>query len=219
MANVTDEMREFVRDALRAGESREAITKVLRNAGWPEAQVARAMEAYVSSDFPLPVPRPRAQLSAREAFVYLLLYTTLLICAVQFGALLFNLIDLNFPDTLDRAYATQNRDSAIRFAISSLVVAFPLFLFLSYIVAKDIKRNPAVRLSSVRKWLTYLALFVAATVLMGDFIFLLSKFLDGDLTTRFVLKSLTVAMISGSIFGYYFLGLRQEEQDKAADLC
>lgn len=218
MASVTDEMRDFVRDALIKGESRESISAALQSAGWPEAQVARALEAYASTDFPLPIPRPRSQVSAREAFIYLLLYTTLLICAVQFGSLLFSLIDTNFPDALDPDYRVNSRDSSMRFAISSLVVAFPLFLFLSRVVAKSVQRNPAVRLSWVRKWLTYLALFVAATILMGDIIFLLSKFLDGDLTTRFVLKSATVGLISGCIFGYYFLGLQQEEKERASDL-
>jgi len=218
MASVTDEMRDFVRDALIKGESRESISAALQSAGWPEAQVARALEAYASTDFPLPIPRPRSQVSAREAFIYLLLYTTLLICAVQFGSLLFSLIDTSFPDALDPDYRVNSRDSSMRFAISSLVVAFPLFLFLSRVVAKSVQRNPAVRLSWVRKWLTYLALFVAATILMGDIIFLLSKLLDGDLTTRFVLKSATVGLISGCIFGYYFLGLQQEEKERASDL-
>lgn len=219
MAGSFDEMRDFVRASLEAGQSREAISEALKSAGWPDAQIARALNAYQSTDYPLPIPRPRAQLSAREAFIYLLLYTSLLICAVQFGHLVFELIDRSFPDTAAQAeYWRNSGGESIRFAISSLIIAFPLFMFLSHIVAKGIKANPAMRLSWVRKWLTYLTLFVAATVLMGDLISLLTRFLGGDLTTRFVLKSLTVAAISGTIFGYYFLGLREEENDKAGGL-
>ncbi len=212
MANALDEAREFVRAALAKGESREDIEKALLGAGWPQAQVKRALSSYAESGFSIPVPRPHTQLSARQAFVYLLLFTVLLVVAVQLGVLLFQIIDIAFPDPLENEYRVRSRQTAIRWAIASLVVAFPLFLFLSRAVGREIEQNPAMRLSGVRRWLTYLALFIAATVLMGDFIGLIFNFLEGDLSTRFVLKSLTVAVIAGGIFGYYFLSLSREER-------
>ena len=213
MANPIDEARDFVRAALAKGERREDIEKALLNAGWPAAQVKRALGSYAESGFAIPVPRPHTQLSARQAFVYLLLFTVLLVVAVQLGNLLFQIIDIAFTDALDNEYAVAGRESAIRWAIASLVVAFPLFVFLSRSVGREIERNPAMRLSGVRRWLTYLALFVAATILMGDLISLIFNFLEGDLSTRFVLKSLTVGLIAGGIFSYYFLSLNREERD------
>lgn len=212
MASAIEEAREFVRDALAKGQPRESIEEALLAAGWPPAQVKRALASYAESSFAIPVPRPHTQLSARHAFVYLLLFSVLLVVAVQLGNLLFQLIDIGFSDPLDNQYAVSGRQSAIRWAVASLVVAFPLFLFLSNAVGREIKRNPAMRLSGVRRWLTYIALFIAATILMGDLISLIFRFLEGDLSTRFVLKSLTVGMIAGGIFGYYFLGLNREER-------
>jgi len=212
MASAIEEARDFVRDSLAKGQSRESIEKALLDAGWPPAQVKRALGSYADTGFAIPVPRPHTQLSARHAFVYLLLFSVLLVVAVQLGNLLFQLIDIGFSDPLDNQYAVSGRQSAIRWAVASLVVAFPLFLFLSNAVGREIKRNPAMRLSGVRRWLTYIALFVAATILMGDLISLIFRFLEGDLSTRFVLKSLTVGMIAGGIFGYYFLGLNREER-------
>jgi len=212
MASAIEEAREFVRDALAKGESRDNIEQALLSAGWPKAQVARALASYAESPFSIPVPRPHTQLSARHAFIYLLLFSTLLIVSVQLGSLLFQMIDIAFYDSLESEYAAVGRQSAIRWAIASLVVAFPLFLFLSRSVGRGIQRNPAMRLSPVRRWLTYIALFIAATILLGDLIGLIFNFLDGDPNTRFVLKSLTVAMIAGGIFGYYFLSLSREEQ-------
>lgn len=212
MASAIEEAREFVRDALAKGQPRESIEEALLAAGWPPAQVKRALASYAESSFAIPVPRPHTQLSARHAFVYLLLFSVLLVVAVQLGNLLFQLIDIGFSDPLDNQYAVSGRQSAIRWAVASLVVAFPLFLFLSNTVGREIKRNPAMRLSGVRRWLTYIALFIAATILMGDLISLIFRFLEGDLSTRFVLKSLTVGMIAGGIFGYYFLGLNREER-------
>jgi len=212
MANALDEARDFVRRALEKGESRENIEKALLGAGWPQAQVKRALSSYAQSDLSVPVPRPHTQLSARQAFVYLLLFTVLLVVSVQLGNLLFQMIDIAFADPLENEYAATGRQTAIRWAIASLVVAFPLFLFLSRTVGREIEQNPAMRLSGVRRWLTYLALFIAATILMGDLISLIFNFLEGDLSARFVLKSLTVAVIAGGIFGYYFLILSREER-------
>ena len=58
---------------------------------------------------------------------------------------------------------------------------------------------------------TYLTLFVAASVLIGDFITLVYNLLGGELTTRFMLKVLTIAVIAGTIFFYYLPDLRLED--------
>jgi hypothetical protein len=55
-----------------------------------------------------------------------------------------------------------------------------------------------------------------ASPVIGTLITLLTNVLGGELTTRFVLKTLTVLSISGSIFGYYLTDLkRAEEQQKS----
>ena len=63
--------------------------------------------------------------------------------------------------------------------------------------------------SGIRKWLTYIALLIAAGTVIGDLITFLTFFLQGELTTRFVLKVLTVVAIAGSIFWYYLGSLKK----------
>jgi uncharacterized membrane protein YraQ (UPF0718 family) len=75
-----------------------------------------------------------------------------------------------------------------------------------------VARDPLKRLSPVRRWLTYLTLFLAATALTGDMITLVYNALGGELSLRFALKVLVVAAIAGSIFSYYLLDLRREER-------
>ena len=65
----------------------------------------------------------------------------------------------------------------------------------------------------MRRWLTYLTLFLAAVVLVGDMITLVYNVLGGELTVRFVLKVLVAALIAGSIFGWYLVDLRREERE------
>jgi hypothetical protein len=62
-----------------------------------------------------------------------------------------------------------------------------------------------------RRWLTYLTLFLAATVLIGDVIVLVFNVLGGEITTRFVLKVLVVGFIAGTVFWYYLSDIRREE--------
>jgi hypothetical protein len=164
-------------------------------------------------DFPIPVPKPRPSLSAREAFLYLVLFSTLFLSAYQLGSLFFNFIDKAFPDPAISMSRLNFMDS-VRWAVSSLVIAFPIFLFVSNYIGKQLSRNPIKRLSPIRRWLTYLTLFIAAGTLIGDLTTLVYNVLGGDLTTRFILKVITVAIIAGTVFSYYLWDLRREEIEK-----
>ena len=209
MAASNDELSAFVREALGRGESRERIEGALLQAGWPREKAARALRAYAEVDFPVPVPVPRPYLSAREAFLYLLLFTTLFLSAYHFGSILFELIEKAFPDPAAAGYSTRS----LRWSVSNLVVAFPIFLVLTIRLEREVRRDPAKRASRVRKWLTYLTLFVAAGFIVGDLVALVFHFLQGELTVRFFLKVLVVGAIAGTAFGYYLRDLRTEETD------
>src|SRR5262249_31669413 len=95
---VNDELVVFVRDALAQGRSRPEVEEGLKPAGWTADQARAALAAFAPIDFPVPVPRPRPSLSAREAFMYLLLFTTLYIVAFNLGSLTFQFINRAFPD-------------------------------------------------------------------------------------------------------------------------
>jgi hypothetical protein len=199
---------EFVREALRAGSSREECARVLTEAGWPRAEVDDALRAYAPVQFAVPVPRPRAQLSARDAFLYLVMFGMLYFGAYHLGKLVFQFVNLAFPDpTSDRRVAYE-----LRWSTSAVIVSFPIFFFAAARIARGIRRDPLQRNSAVRKWLTYLTLAVAAFIVAGDLIYLLNSLLAGELTARFVLKCLTVAVIAGTIFGYYLWSLRHDER-------
>lgn len=213
MAAATQDLELFVRDALAKGESKASIEAALVEAGWPAEQLRPALDAYADVAFAVPVPRPRPYLSAREAFLYLVLFATLYVAAYNLGKLLFDLITRAFPDPADAPYVVARLGQSMRWATASLIVAFPVFLFVSRHLARELARNPAKRLSAVRRWLTYLTLFVAACVLVGDGIVLVNNLLGGELTVRFALKVLVAAVISGAIFGYYLTDLRREERE------
>ena len=204
MANTPDELGDFVRAALERGVPRAEIEAALRQAGWTLGQTRTALAAYADVQFPIPVPKPRPYLDAREAFMYLVLFSTLYWSAFHLGSLLFDIINVTFPDpATDQANMRVYTRSSMRWSISSLIVAFPVFLYMSRAIARDIAADPVKRHSKVRRWLTYLTLFLASSIIIGDVITLLYNLLGGELTVRFVLKALVVAFIAGSIFWYY----------------
>lgn len=211
MAAGTSQLDVFVREALARGQSRPSILAALIEAGWTEQQVRGALEDYAEVDFPVPVPRPRASLSARDAFVYLVLFATLYYTVFHLGSLLFDLINVAFPDAASgRGYEVFG--ASMRWSVASLLIAFPIFAFVARQVARDVERNPVKRLSPVRRWLTYLTLYLAAIALICDFTTLVYNLLGGEISIRFALKVLVVAVIAGSVFGYYLHDLRREEQ-------
>jgi hypothetical protein len=213
---INDDLLEFVRNALARGTPRTHVQEILLGAGWSRDQVSGALDSYADVAFPIPVPRPRPHLSAREAFVYLLLFSTLYVTAYNLGAIAFYYIERVFPDPAEIAYADYTRQ-AIRWALSSVIVASPVFLYVSWVVERSVRRDPAKRRSNVRRWLMYLTIFVAAGVLIGDFTTLVYNALGGELTIRFVFKVFVVAAIAGTVFGYYLSDLRFEETKSVAD--
>lgn len=207
-----DELIGFVREALARGAGRAEIEAVLLRAGWDRSDAAAALGAFADEPFAVPVPRPRVSLSPRETFLYLVLFSTLYLSAINFGSLVFDLINRAFPDpALDPAYGYRAAGDSLRWSIATLIVAFPVFLYVTHLTGRDATRDPRKRQSHVRRWLTYLTLFIGASVLIGDVIMLVFNALGGELTPRFVLKVATVGLIAGLVFGYYLRDLRREE--------
>ena len=211
---VTHDLPDFVRDSLARGLSRAQIETVLARAGWDGDQIKGAVGGFADVEFPVPVPRPKPYLSAREAFMYVVLFSMLYVSTFNLGSLIFDFINQAFPDPAMRAYAGSGyvRES-MRWSISSLIVAFPLFLYVSRFINRAIRVDSRKRGSKVRFNLTYLTLFIAGSCLIGDVIVLIYNFLGGELTVRFVLKALTIGAIAGPVFGYYVWDLRRDEEE------
>ncbi|MDP2695836.1 MAG: DUF5671 domain-containing protein [bacterium] len=149
--------------------------------------------------------------SPKDIFLHLLVIITLYFSAGSFMALIFQYINIGFPDAVspDGYYGSQSSYSTIRWSIASLIVIFPIYLFTSRFLNKSYEITPDKRNLRIRKWLIYFTLFIAALIIIGDLVTLIFNFLDGELTTRFLLKVTTVFFVAGSAFWYYFYDLRK----------
>ncbi|WP_343080801.1 DUF5671 domain-containing protein [Ostreiculturibacter nitratireducens] len=203
-----DQLAEFVRDALNAGRNREEIGAALADAGWSGTEIATALAAYAESDFSPPVPRPRPYVSAREAFLYGLMFLALAMSAWHLSSLSMQLIDRWLPEVGETTNIFDLR--RMRWSTASLIVFFPLFFALNLRATRELRRDPGKRRSTVRKWFGYVTLFLAAIGLLGDLIYVIYAFLNGDLTLRFGLKALVVAAIGGIVFLYFSAEIRED---------
>ncbi len=81
MTSSTSELVQFVRDSLLKGQSKAQIERALSEAGWAEERISDALSAFADVEFPVPVPKARHSVSARDAFLNLVLFSTLDLCA------------------------------------------------------------------------------------------------------------------------------------------
>ncbi len=151
----------------------------------------------------------RARSTPKDVFLHLLMIVSLIGTVVSFITLWFQYINKLFPDKLDYYY--ESVSSAIRMSTSALLVLFPVFLLVSWLIGRDFKNNPDKLEMKIRKWLLYLTLFIAAITIIVDLITLIYNFYGGELTTRFVLKIIVVLAVAASVFGYYFWDLRRKD--------
>jgi hypothetical protein len=148
----------------------------------------------------------------KDVFMHLLAIVTLYASAVSFIALMFALINGWFPDALDYGYGASD---SIRWSASMLIVMFPVYLLVTWLIRRDFDKNPERREIRIRKWLGYLTLFVSAITFIIDVVFLVYNLLGGEVTIRFFFKVLVVLAVAAVIFLYYFFDMRKPHQGEA----
>jgi hypothetical protein len=128
--------------------------------------------------------------------------------------LFWQYINFFFPDALNYYY--QDLSGPIRFAVSSLIIVFPIFIAVSWYLNNIYRRESQTRDSKIRKWLIYLTLFIASLVIIGDLVSVINTFLGGEITARFFLKALSILFVAVIIFWYYLDDVRRDEPSSMA---
>ncbi|MFA5084305.1 MAG: DUF5671 domain-containing protein [Candidatus Paceibacterota bacterium] len=153
----------------------------------------------------------QTKVSPKHVFLHLFAIIMLYLSVVSFLILIFQYVNILVPDKFSQlGYQAAYHSDLIRFAISSIMIVFPALIWVSWFLDKIYKRELAVREMRSRKWLIYFTLFLAGLVIVGDLISIIWNFLGGEVTFRFILKSLSVLFVNGLIFGYYLWDVRRE---------
>ena len=205
----------FLQAAKAQGASDEFLVNLLKDRGFPQKDIYGALQTHYerATGETLPSRRSKAE-SAKDAFLYLLSFSTLATWTIALGRLLFELIDRWFSNgALDAAYRNRFDSYSLSNSMAAILVAFPIYAWLLLFLTREREAAPEKKQSSVARWLTYLALFLAAAWSIGDLITFLAFLLRGDLTVRFALKACTVLLIAGGVFGFYLTSLRDDVRD------
>ncbi len=145
----------------------------------------------------------------RDFFLHAGAFITLYFGAIALLTLLFGLINFKYQDEIFGSYGYYDPYSGpMRFAIASLIILVPIAVYLFHLIQRETRANPERKTLGVRKWLTYITLFIAGATVIGDLIVLLTSFLGGTLLTPFFLKVLAIFAVMGVGFWYFLLDIK-----------
>lgn len=212
--SASPELHNFIAAAKEHGASDESLVEILENEGWPKSEVLAALGERYESLCGVQIPPGRKTITpAKDAFLYLLSFATLATWTISLGSICYSLIDDWIKDPLAQNTYGFSLSYQISTELASLVVTFPLYLFVMRVILSETRQAPEKLESGVRKWLTYIALLLAAGVMVGDVVTFLAFYLRGELTSRFVAKVAVTLLISGGVFWYYLGSLRDARKE------
>lgn len=84
------------------------------------------------------------------------------------------------------------------------------FFVTTRLIYKSLVNGNLDKDSAVRRWLTYFVLLVSAVVMIVWLITTINSYLNGELTLKAILKTITVLAIAASIFSYYLYDIKRE---------
>lgn len=205
-----EQLIEYVLQLIQQDKSKQAIKDYLSAVGWPENEIDAAYaKALIRIGVPVPSEAMQTTFgkksSTAEIAVNFLSFILLGIVAIAWGTLLFQVIGKYFPDPLAYNYGAPIASEIVHYSIAALIIAFPLYWLTIRFWFRSFLRDEGKMETTLTKWLTYLVLLVASLVIVGDLITVLFTFLQGEISARFFFKALTIFLIAGFVFGFYFL--------------
>src|SRR3989344_1253023 len=105
------------------------------------------------------------KITAKDFFLHIAVIALLYMGTVALLNILFRVINVAFPQVTQYGYFGS---TSISLPVATIIVVFPLFLFLVNIVRKGYTEDPSRKDYPVRKWLIYITLFLAGGVLAGE---------------------------------------------------
>ena len=148
--------------------------------------------------------------SAFFAFLYALSLIALAFTSISAGIIIFKIIDKLIPPVINGRSFYGCDSGRLKFAIAALITTSPIYFITLKIINKNISAGKIKETSQIRKWLTYFILLTSSAVIIGNLISVIFNFLNGDFTSSFLLKTLTIFIISGIILSYYFYDIKRK---------
>lgn len=144
-------------------------------------------------------------------FISLGVIVTLITSVASFLVLLFETLNKKFPDVLNSVYQygyNSYNFETIRASLATLIIFFPIFIFVSYLWLRESKTDIGYKNLTIRKWMIYLILFLASLMIVIDLVTLVKYFVSGEITSRFIYKVSGTLVVAFLVDFYYSLKMR-----------
>lgn len=151
----------------------------------------------------------KPKVSIKDFFLNLGAIVALYTIVISLINLLFAVINSAYPRVTEgyNYYGSQS----ISWPVAILIIFFPVYILLMWLLEKGYVSEPERRNTGIRKWLTYITLFLAGLATTVDLVTVIYYFIDGqELTTGFLLKVLSVLVVALGVFYYYISDLREK---------
>ncbi len=148
---------------------------------------------------------PEHPIQFHEILVRLLQLSLLVTNVFALMTIVFVVIDRLFPDLLtqNNMYRIREGTESLHTAIALLAVTLPASLAVTLLMRRMTTRDTQLFTSPVRKYGIGMTLVVSALAVCGAIFSIVFQFLQGELSSRFLTKALSVLVIGGSLFWYY----------------
>jgi len=167
----------------------------------------------------------KQKLNVGYAFLSLGVLISLIVSVVSFFNLAFEILDKKFPDVLNAIYQygySSFQFEGARTFLAMLIIMFPTFLILTYFWKKKENKGLGDNDQAVRKWLSYIVIFLSVLIAIIDLIILVRYFVSGEITIRFILKVI-IALAGAKMVLYYFVPeiweIKWKKFFKASAIC
>lgn len=193
------DLREATSQALMQGLSREDVRALLKQGGWQKDEVEQALALFVDTDKPVAIPVRAPVRFAKESYLYLMQTISYVVSAIAFLILWFQYLNTWLPDPfISDSYRYESARSLIRTGLSMLIVALPIFLFVSSVIRKDEANRADAPQNPTKQGILYLGAFVASCAAAITLMVTIYAGLSGEATLRFLLKVLAVLTVCGA---------------------
>lgn len=204
-----EEIKQFIIDSRAKNVSDTDIKDTLGKAGWALGDVMKTFDVLGTNGISVPSPHVTGHFGMWLSFLYILMFISLYILATSVGVILHTGVEEVIPDAIDKIdqydylyYYYSYSDWYVNYAKASIIVSFPVFSFLVYLLGKKSVSQPLVRKLRARKLLIYISLVVTFIIMISSIIFtLFGYFNDGIVTSRIFAHIFITVLLSGGIFG------------------
>ncbi len=145
----------------------------------------------------------KAKMTPKDFFLWAGAIVSFYWSIASFIFLVFEYINYALPNSLSY-YPADPYQSGIPYEMASLIVLFPIYLCIMWVIRRDVARDNSRNDIWVRRWALIFTLFIAGLTVAVDLILLLTTFLRGEeITLAFILKVLVVLLVAVVTFMHF----------------